>query len=226
MKKSCSIAILLAVISLSMFFLSQNLYSQAARQQLIRDVSVKIDTVETPIWKVINVMERSGITARRWLQADIDFTTGASAKQNESLDNLVAEFELLLPIDDGKNIVLLSGKATYWAVSLDGQTHHIVAFVPPRILEKFMGLKALKSMSGNDAKKLEFKVIFKYNDAEIATGYQVPRSSTEGKVKDRFEAAKRLPGLVRQKDAIFGQDKTPWAFLNYDYYEQVNSDAK
>ncbi|HBC85371.1 MAG TPA: hypothetical protein DCZ94_00295 [Lentisphaeria bacterium] len=220
-----SIALFLAVIFISLFVFPQNLYSQAARQQIIRDVSISVEPVDTPIWKVINVMEKGGIKPRKWLQIEVDFTTGASNKANESLDNVTAEFEMLLPTSDAPNasVVLISGKAAYWAIALDGQVHHLIAFVPPRILEKFSGSSR---MSKSDAKKIETKVIFKYNDAEIATGYQVARQSTAAQVAERFAKAKTLPNLVRQKDAILGQDKTPWSVLNYDYFEQVNPDVK
>ncbi|MFZ2658376.1 MAG: hypothetical protein WAX69_25810 [Victivallales bacterium] len=218
MKRICPVALFLTAFFLALFLFSSSAFSQG-RGPLIRDVTVDLDVVNTPIWKVINVMEKGGITNRNWIQIEANFTTAISNKQGESLDDVSAEFEILLPAEDGKSYVLLSGKITYWAFALDGGKHHILAFVPPRIIEKWWGPS--NKLNKTDMKRMDARVIFKYNDADVGLGFQVPKQGTAANVAEKFAKAKLMPSLPREKNGILGQDKTPWASLNYDYYEQV-----
>lgn len=219
MKKICSIAFFLPFVFLSLFFFPMQAYSQG-KAALIRDASIELDVVDTPIWKVINVMEKGGISNRKWIQIEVSFSTGISNKTGESMDDVSAEYEILFPTEDPKQpYVLLSGKVTYWAFALDGGKHHLLAFVPPRIIEKWGG--SSKKINKTDVSKMDARVVFKFNDADIGIGYQVPRGGNINQVVDKFNKAKTLPGLAREKSGILGSDKTPWAFLNYDYYEAV-----
>ncbi len=220
MKKLCSIALFLSSFFLAVSILIPETYAQGNRPvSLIKDASVDLDVVNTPIWKVINVMEKGGITNRNWIQIEVNFTTAVSNKTGETLDDVSAEYEILLPSEDGKNYVLLSGKVTYWAFSLDGSKHRLLAFVPPRIIEKWWGPS--NKLNKTELKKIDARVLFKYNDADIGIGYQVPKQGTAAAVAEKFAKAKTMPNLPREKNGIQGQDKTPWAFLNYDYYETV-----
>jgi hypothetical protein len=217
-------------ISLFIFFavflsiFASNGYSQGAgRQALISDVKVEAELVDTPIWKVMNIPEKPW-KQRKWIQIDVDFTTApATRRDNDSLENVTVEYELLLPTEDLKNpFVLISGKVIYWAFALDGGAHHLVAFIPPRIIEKFA---TGKKFNNTDAKKFDVKVEFKMNDTLIGAGFSLPKGSTVQTMNKKFSDTKTSLSLQRQKDGILGQDKTPWAYLNYDYYEQVNPDS-
>ncbi|MFA6566706.1 MAG: hypothetical protein WCS96_00695 [Victivallales bacterium] len=194
----------------------------AGRQALISDVKVESELVDTPIWKVMNVPEKPW-KQKKWIQIDVDFTTAASRKENENLENVTVEYELLLPTEDPKSpFALLSGKALYWAFALDGGAHHLVAFVPPRIIEKFA---TGKKFNNSDAKKFDVKVEFKMNDTLIGAGFSQPKGTTVQATNKKFSDTKTSLSLQRQKDGILGQDKTPWANLNYDHYEQVKPDS-
>ena len=69
------------------------------------------------------------------------------------------------------------------------------------------------------------KVEFKMNDALIGAGFSQPKGTTIQVTAKKFSDTKTSLSLQRQKDGVLGQDKTPWANLNYDYYEQVNPDS-
>lgn len=203
--------------------ISSNSYSQGAGgQALIKDVKVDTLLVDTPIWKVQNVPDKPW-KQRKWIQIEVEFTTAAAKRENESLENVTVEYELLLPTEDPKNpFVLLSGKALYWAFALDGGVHHLVVFVPPRIIEKFaMG----KKFNNAEARKFDVKVEFKMNDTLIGMGFSQNKGTTVQQTAKKFSDTKTNLSLQRQKDGILGQDKTPWANLNYDHYEQVNPDS-
>jgi hypothetical protein len=204
------------------FTIARPAYSQSAgAQSLIGDVKVDTLLVDTPIWKVSNVPDKPW-KQRKWIQLEVDFTTATSRKDNQSLENVTVEYELLLPTDDPKNpLALLSGKALYWAFALDGGVHHIVAFVPPRIIEKFT---VGKKLNNAEARKFDVKIEFKMNGALICTGFSQSKGTTLQATAKKFSDANTSLSLQRHKDGILGQDKTPWANLNYDHYEQVNPD--
>lgn len=194
-----------------------------ARQALISDVKVDAMLVDTPIWKVMNIPEKPW-KQRKWIQIEVDFTTATSPsrRENEGLDNVTVEYELLLPTEDPKNpFAILSGKVLYWAFALDGGAHHLVAFVPPRIIEKFV---PGKKFNNTEAKKFDAKVEFKMNGALIGAGFSQVKGTTIQMMSRKFSDTNTSLSIQRQKDGILGQDKTPWANLNYDYYEQVNPD--
>ncbi len=224
MNKTRPIALCICMACFS-FIIASNIYAQAAgtaRQVLISDVKIDTLLVDTPIWKVVNVPEKPW-KQRKWIQIEVEFTTATGRKENDGLENVTVEYELLLPTEDPKNpYALLSGKASYWAFALDGGAHHLVAFVPPRIIEKFtLG----KKINNAEAKKFDVKVEFKMNGALIGAGYSQPKGTTIQATAKKFADTNTSLSLQRQKDGILGQDKTPWANLNYDHYEQVNPDS-
>jgi hypothetical protein len=201
--------------------ITSNAYSQGSGR-LIGDVKVDTLLVDTPIWKVQNVPEKPW-KQRKWIQIEVEFTTATGRTENQSLDNVTVEYELLLPTEDPKSpYALLSGKVSYWAFALDGGVHSLVVFVPPRIIEKFM---VGKKLSNAEVKKIDVKVEFKMNDTIIGAGFSQPKGSTVQATAKKFSDSKTSLSLQRQKDGILGQDKTPWANLNYDHYEQVNPDS-
>ena len=222
MDKIRKISLCICIASFS-FIIASNAYSQgAARLALISDVKVDTQFVDTPIYKVMNVPEKPW-KQKKWIQIEVEFTTASAKRDGESLDNVTVEYELLLPTDDPKNpFALLSGKASYWAFALDGGTHHLVAFVPPRIVEKFTAMKSIKNA---DAKKFDVKVEFKMNGALIGAGYSQSKGTTLQATAKKFADTNTSLSLQRQKDGILGQDKTPWAYLNYEHYEQANPDS-
>ena len=213
------------VLFLCMACFSLVITSNAYSQNTVRLISdVKVDTllVDTPIWKVQNVPEKPW-KQRKWIQIEVEFTTATGRTENQSLDNVTVEYELLLPTEDPKNpYALLYGKVSYWAFALDGGPHCLVVFVPPRIIEKFtLG----KKLNNSEAKKFDVKVEFKMNDTLIGIGFSQPKGTNVQATAKKFSDAKTSLSLLRQKDGILGQDKTPWANLNYDHYEQVNPDS-
>lgn len=222
MDKFRKISLCICIASFS-FIIASNAYSQGAARPLLIDVkSVDTQFVDTPIYKVMNVPEKPW-KQKKWIQIEVEFTTASAKRDGESLENVTVEYDLLLPTDEPRNpFALLSGKVSYWAFALDGGTHHLVAFVPPRIVEKFTEVKNIKSA---DAKKFDVKVEFKMNGALIGAGYSQSKGTTIQATAKKFADTNTSLSLQRQKDGILGQDKTPWAYLNYEHYEQVNPDS-
>lgn len=226
LKKILSVPVFPATVSFLLLTLSSNLFSQANRF-LVTNVSVKPEYVETADIKSSNVTTYGNIA--KWIQINIDFKTPLKQAENEKnkfeyIDNVRVDVELLLPTGNTqKQYALLSGRADYWAFAMDGKEHHIVMFVPPQIISRWApGQK----FSSGDIKKLDIKVTFKYNDAIIGGGFHVPRGKTDAEVARMFQATATLTALDRVKNGIYPIDKTPWAHLNFDYYELIKVDFR
>jgi hypothetical protein len=102
---------------------------------------------------------------------------------------------------------------------MDGDEHHVQAFVHPRILQRYApGLK----LRGSALKKLYLLVTVLRNDSPIGMGVFKPTSKTDPrKVKAAIDSALRLMQTVKAKDSVFGRNETPWGVLNVSYYELI-----
>jgi len=209
----CLISILLV--------LSLYSYGQSATD-LIPSVDIKCDFVDTPNIFADNV-QGFGMKPDRWLEIDVtytmksDFVGKGSNQLPKWIDDMSIEYELLLP---GTNrMTHLSGKVTYWSIPLDGKEHHAIAFVHPRFIKRYA--PEIKTNSAT-AKKILVKVSFILNSAPIGGNYY-PVKDAKNVAKD-FMAVAKNPAINRVPNSIFGPDKTPWNYLNYDYYELIKSD--
>ncbi|HPN85400.1 MAG TPA: hypothetical protein PK821_08710 [Victivallales bacterium] len=196
----------------------------AQTQRRISSVIVKAEFAQTADIKSPNVPSLG--SPGKWIQINIDFATALinsplGKNYFEWLDNVRVETEIILPTGHPqKQYALLMGKADYWSFALDGKEHHLVMFVPPDILKRWA---PSQKFSSSDIKKLEIKVSFKQNDALIALGFQTPKERTELEVARRFESVGLNTSIDRVRNAVYSVDRTPWAPLNFDYYELLKT---
>ncbi len=205
----------------AMFFVL-SLHSYAQGDELITKVDIKCSFVNTPQINAANV-QGLGTNLDWWLEIDVaytmksDFVGGKGANQlSKWIDDMSIEYEILLP---GNRITHLSGKVAYWSIALDGKEHHAVAFVHPRFIQRYA--PEIKTNT-TTARKIPIKVSFILNSAPIGGNYY-PIKDAKSVAKD-FAAVAKNPAINRVPNSIFGPDKTPWNYLNYDYYELIKSD--
>lgn len=191
---------------------------------LIPSVDIKCNFVNTP-QIVANNVQGLGTNLDWWLEIDVTYTMksdviGKGVSQIPKwIDDMSIEYEILLP---GTNkMTHLSGKVTYWSIPLDGKEHHAVAFVHPRFIQRYA--PEIKTNS-TTAKKIPIKVSFILNSAPIGGNYY-PIKDAKNVARD-FMAVAKNPAINRIPNSIFGPDKTPWNYLNYDYYELIKSDSQ
>ena len=188
---------------------------------IIPRVDIKCSFVNTPQINAANV-QGLGTNLDWWLEIDVTYTTksdfvGKGADQLPKwIDDMSIEYEILLP---GNRITHLSGKVAYWSIALDGKEHHAVAFVHPRFIQRYA--PEIKTNT-TTARKIPIKVSFILNSAPICGNYY-PMKDAKSVAKD-FAAVAKNPAINRVPNSIFGPDKTPWNYLNYDYYELIKSD--
>ena len=208
MKTNYKLIVILGICTISI----SNLFSQA----LFTEITVTPRWVTGPGMQAGNVIERGTKIQSRWLQIDVDFT--AIEKAYKWLDNVVFQYDVLLPQTTSRKVVL-SGKITYWSLAMDGKIHHVQAFIHPRFLQRYVpGLKMRKS----DLKKLRILITVLQNDSPIGMGVYKPSTKIEPKsiiieIKKALSNRKTFKG----KDSIFSRDETPWGVLNVDYYELI-----
>ena len=199
------------VIGLSMFsYLPLALHGQA----LFSDIKVTPRWVTGPGVQAGNVIDRGMKVQGRWLQIDVDFT--AVPMKSGWLDSVVFKYDVLLPQTTSSKVVL-SGKVEYWSIAMDGNTHHVQAFIHPRFLQRYApGLKMRK----NDLKDLRIIVTILQNESPVGGGIFKPTSRTSVKAV-RAEIGRALADrkTFKGKDSVFSRSETPWGVLNVDYYE-------
>ncbi len=221
MKRKFSTMILFVI---TFFVFNLGLQVQAQAQKDISHVVIKPEIALTP--EIQSGTTPSLASPAKWIQISIDFTTILKNTKMgrdyfEWIDNIRVEVELILPTGHSqKTHVLLLGKTDYWFFALDGKEHHVVMFVPPDILKRWA---PAQKFSNAEVKKLEVKAVFKRNDAVIAAGFYAPRGKNEVEVAKRFSTVASLPEFDRIRNGVYSIDKTPWAHLNFDYYELVKT---
>lgn len=196
-----------------------NLFSQEA---LFKDIIMNCSFVNTPQINAANVTNLLSGKLDWWLQIDVTYKTAekisgkGTNKRPEWLDNVTFKYEILLPGAEKGEVTHLSGKTTFWSIPLDGKEHHDVAFVHPRFLQRYSPeIKTTPSF----AKEINIRLTIELNGAIIGGSFHPTRKAKEA--AEMFQKAARDPRITRVENSIFGRDKTPWAFLNCDYYELI-----
>ena len=201
------------VVCFSMCF-ATSLFSQRV---LFRDVKVTPRWVPGPGISSGSVVERGSNRQSRWLQIDVDFTS-IILKGQPWLDNVVVKYDILLPQTTNRKVVL-SGQIQYWSIAMDGEEHHIQAFIHPKFLQRYApGLK----MSSRDLKDLRILVTFLQNDSPIAMGVYKPTvKSSPASIRAEIVKALQDRMTFKSKESVFSRNETPWGVLNVDYYELI-----
>ena len=202
--------------------LAPDIFSQ---QSFFQDASISCQFVNTPNNSADNV---AGLPVSRpdwWLEIDVKYKTvdKSSGKGNnkiaEWMDDVTFEYDVL--ILGTTKPVFLSGKVTYWSIPLDGKEHHAVAFVHPRFLQRYApGIKTTQSF----AREISMRVKFTLNSALVGGAFHPDKKAKD--VAALFGKAATDPNIIRVQDSVYGKDKTPWNYLNYDYYELIKTDSR
>lgn len=159
----------------------------------------------------------------KWIQIDVDYdtvnATNRTTKSTRWLENVIMKYDVLLPRVSGKPRVVLSGKVEYWALPMDGETHHAQVFIHPQILKRYVPNLKLSKSSMRD---MRLALTFELNESPVGGGILKPRSSTKASaVMSEIRKALALPSTRKVKNAIFNREETPWGIINLSYYELI-----
>lgn len=163
-------------------------------QQMPVAQATKIGTslVRTPTYDVKGMQSRTTTGRERWLRIDLEYETFAPW-----LDGLKLSAYALARTEQGP--VVLTGEVEF--VNVPGGTHSAVMFIHHRVVQRYTG----------GTGKFERLAV------ELGIGGQVvDRFGPEGRVMQPW-----WQGLPTVQDAILPRDRTPWAMLDFDVYEQI-----
>ncbi|OGV49583.1 MAG: hypothetical protein A2X49_06370 [Lentisphaerae bacterium GWF2_52_8] len=201
--------------------------SYAQGVPVIKDVEVKVTFEPT----CLAANGSSTIKAdSRWMLITVTYlaeTKGSSGKSSNPdwIDNLTLKFETLLPaIYQGKDVYsLMSGKVVLWAVPGDGERHKEVGFIPPQVLKRYArpGMK----FSSTEAKNIEARVSFYNKDQQLLGRAYATRKGAEKEAAARFSRAETELGVLKLEDVILSRDKTPWAVVDFDFYDLIKAEG-
>lgn len=194
--------------------ISTSSYSQ---QVLFKDLKITPRWAYDPGFSSGNVIQRATKTQLKWLQLDVDYTA-VTMKRIQWLDNVTLEYKILLPRTSRRRVVL-TGKIDYWAIHMDGKTHHAQAFVYPKIILRYApGLK----LKRKELKDMRITLTFTQNDSIVGKGVYKPKSKMSGNaLAADLKNAMANRTTLKVKDIIFSRDKTPWGIININYYELI-----
>ncbi|NOY75250.1 MAG: hypothetical protein GXP32_05600 [Kiritimatiellaeota bacterium] len=189
----------------------------AQQAALFRDLKITPRWVYDPGFSSGTVINRGTKTQLKWLELDVSYTA-VPMKRKNWLDDLTIEYRILLP-KSGKRQVILSGKVDYWAIAMDGETHHAQAFVHPRFLQRYApGLKLKK----RELRDIRITVTFIQNESVVGKGVYKPKQNMSVSSLDKdLRRAMSSRSTIKVNHSVFSRDETPWSIINLNYYELI-----
>lgn len=216
-------------LSVFIFCLSGTMATAQTSKMLIEEPKMElrlIDTVKFNADTDIKSVEES-----KWLEMNISYKLPRLMENSAEkwLDDVDVECEILMPTTyKGKSGVYayLTGKFVYWSIPCDGKMHYEKAFVPPQILRRYK--KAGEKIKKEMLKEIYAKITFYTKDRKmIGEIYAGPKGKSDDVIKAIFKKVSEPGALViNVENVIIPRNKSPWAVLNYDYYDIIKDDVR
>ncbi|QSH42493.1 hypothetical protein P0136_02475 [Lentisphaerota bacterium ZTH] len=224
-------AVTLIMLLLFSFVAADKLNAQSYTQGKIgpfKNINVKLRFHATPLYEVFNHSNSTDTNFRGWLLIEVSYLVPKIKTGNASLwvDDITMEVELIMParFKGRKVVAILTGKVPYWSIPMDGKKHLAMACVPPRVIARY-------AREGNKMKEknLLARVSF-YTKSRRLLGRAYSSSgsmspSQAGRYFDKY-GGPVSSGALKLEGLIVPRNKTPWAFVNYDYYDMIRPDRK
>jgi hypothetical protein len=193
---------------------------------ILKGLQAKVKFQPTPVAQVNNYPS-SNQSSCDWLAVHITYNTPSLKDKNgyKWLDDVTIETEILFPAEfGGKNVLaLLTGKTLYWSLEMDGKKHQEMMLVPPQIIKRLGGNTTSKSIQS-----IAVKVSFYTKDRVLlGTAYADPKGMTDKDTAALFEKySGPINNSLKLENTVLSRDKTPWADVNYDYYDLIKIEKK
>jgi hypothetical protein len=168
------------------------LTAPAQQRAVAQGSKLSSSLVRTPTYDVKGMQSMRTTGRERWVRIDVQYETFVPW-----LDGLKMKGYALARTDQGP--VVLTGEVEF--INVPGGTHYAVMFLHRRVVERY---------TGGSGKFERFAV-------ELMVGNQVvDRFSPDGRLMQPW-----WQGLPTIDGAILPRDRTPWAMLDFDAYEQI-----
>lgn len=205
------------VITLVLVFTGFNLPSRAQEQQrprvAVRVTDVEIKTVKTPQY---STLEGTRLTDDdlKWLRINLDYE--ARVAEGEWIDNLRLDWYILI-LNGSTPRMLLKTSVSYLDINTEDDEHHAVVYVRPRTI-----LRHYKD-SGNVSERDVLVHVEVNSGGEMIAERNY--SKTSARVPDRWWTFS-APRVTPLANALLARNETPFAPLDYDYYEYIQPESR
>ncbi len=192
------------------------------------NVQIKAKFQPSPVFQVSNYSAANQSNCE-WLVLNIFYNTPGGTKPNETvwLDDVSIEAEILFLADyQGKKVMsLVTGKTLYWSIAMDGKKHQEIMAVPPDIFKRYTLNPTFKTIP------VVGRVIFYSKSRSILGGgyFYVNQSGTvtDKDIAGMFEKYNGpVSNSLKIENMIFPRDKSPWASVQYDFYDLIKPEIK
>jgi hypothetical protein len=180
-------------------------HSQDRDRAIVRLEQIELNSVPTPNYKAI-----SHPKAKReyeWLQVYTQYT--ASGGEDGWLDELEIQWSVLIHVGEGRYL-LLNETASYVDIEAQGAEHHAVVYVRPSVARRYYGKDRI---SKSDV----------WVHAEVLVGGRVIAKEDYGRTRPPGERwwQTRNSRIKVVEGGLLTRDKTPFAPLDYDFYDHL-----
>ena len=113
---------------------------------------------------------------------------------------------------------LLSTRAEFWSIALDGKDHVFYMYIPPQIIERCMPIRDGRTVNVATAKDFFVCVTFYHKEwGVLAKGYYGAKDRRPG---DEFnELLRTIPSSNVFHGAILSRARSPWGVNDIDQYD-------
>ncbi len=174
-----------------------------------QSVEVRIDKIRLSAEKTPTYGSASHPSQGYWLAIEVDFTTKGS---NEWINDLDVHFLALMELENGRYAYM--DKTISYVDVQNGRQHHVVAYVKPAFFERYV--KGARPDSG----KISVHVEIGAAGRRLAADDKLANNKIPRKWYENLKNLRDMSGELRAKS------KTPFAYIDYDYYEEEKPDTK
>lgn len=200
--------------------------AQTANQERSFSIS-KVEAAFEATPKFPGPSGKSSRAKTNWMQIEVTFSwqnTSATGADGQPLSTFLDELELdvfaLLNtrVSATEQAALVTGKTTLQNVP-EGKDLVAVVYISPRLIDKLFNGKAPSNATGALLGKDTVGAVLKFNGEEVAVFPQV--GPNQPPFWENLQAVRLSDDLVRKvEDGILPKSKTPFAFSNWDYYQE------
>ncbi len=196
----------------------------AAEVYPFSNIELKVSASLMPLYRIDNIgnNQPTGGSRNQWMLFQATFVPRMPSRGVAWLDNVKVVIEAMADTNiTGKTQkVIFSGEELYWSVRMDGEKHRVLMAIPPKLLDRYItpGIAIRPGLFSG-------KISFYAGSTLLGAGYT---QNTARAQKQLFETAQKAKSanLIRVRGGILQRSRTPWAFIENDFYEVTKEESK
>lgn len=204
---------LVIIFALTGFTLPLLAQEQQRPRVAARITDVEIETVKSPQYQTLDGT-RLIDDDLKWLRINLDYE--ARVAEGEWIDSLRLDWYILI-LNGNTPRMLLKKTVSYMDINTEDDEHHAVVYVRPRTIMRYY----------NDSGNVSERDVLVH--VEVNSGGEMIAernySKTSARVPDRWWTFS-APRVTPLANALLSRNETPFAPLDYDYYEYIQPESR